>query len=196
LPTPKTEDAPPTHGWLVLTYRVPSEPSRNRVSVWRELKRQGALFLQNCTCVFPDLPPCRKGLRNAIRKVDAAGGSHFMFPVERLSAAQAARLIAAFRQLSTKEYEEIIEECRTKFVKEIAFERERRNFTYEEAEEIREDFEKIERWYRRVVARDWFHAGLRDRVADELAHCEALLDAFEADVYAQAGEDQDIHDAP
>jgi len=195
LPKPETEAAPPP-GWLVLIYRVPPEPSRNRVSVWRELKRHGALFLQNCACVFPDLAPCRKGLRAAIRKVEAAGGSHYLFPVERLPAAQSARLIAAFRQLSTKEYEEIIEECRTRFAEEVASERERKNFTYEEAEEIREDFEKIERWYRRVVARDWFHAGLRERVADEIKRCEALLDAFEEEVYARAGADQGVHEAP
>jgi hypothetical protein len=31
--------------WLVLAVRVPAEPSRHRVAVWRELRRTGAVPL-------------------------------------------------------------------------------------------------------------------------------------------------------
>src|SRR5437763_1155981 len=40
-------------GWILLIYRVPSEPSSSRVSVWRDLKRTGALYLQQCVCIVP-----------------------------------------------------------------------------------------------------------------------------------------------
>jgi hypothetical protein len=36
-------------GWLLLIYRVPSEPSRLRAAVWRRIKSLGAIYLQNCT---------------------------------------------------------------------------------------------------------------------------------------------------
>ena len=179
--------------WLLLVYRVPSEPSRNRVSVWRELKRQGALFLQQCVCIFPDRTECRKGVDTVIEKIAATGGTHFLFPLAPLPAGEAERLATAFHELSTKEYEEIMEECDTKFVREIAYERERENYTYEEAEEIREDFEKIQRWFRRVVDRDWFHAERREQVAEQIAHCEQLLEAFEEEVYRRAGSDPAVH---
>lgn len=182
--------------WHLLVYRVPSEPSRNRVSVWRELKRQGALFLQSCVCILPDLPACRKGIAAAIEKVATAGGTHFLFPIGGLDRRQTARLVSAFRQLSAKEYEEIVEECQTKFVKEIAFERGRENFTYEEAEEIREDYEKICRWFERIVARDWFRAGRRAYVATQLERCRKLLEAFEEEVYLRADHDPSAHDDP
>lgn len=180
--------------WLVLVYRVPTEPSKNRVSVWRELKRQGALFLQNCVCILPDSPACRKGIGAAIEKVAAAGGTHFFFLVNKLDAPQTQQLISSFRRLSAKEYEEIVEECQTKFIKEIEFERRRENFTYEESEEIREDLEKICRWFERIVARDWFQAGQREHVAKLLAHCEQLLEDFEEEVYMRAGHDPSAHD--
>jgi DNA-binding transcriptional regulator PaaX len=182
-------------GWLLLTYRVPSEPSRNRVSVWRELKRLGALFLQNCVCIVPDLPDCRAGLDAAEEKIAAAGGTHFRLPVPRLDAEQTERLVAAFRALSATEYQEIVEECETKFLPEIAFERGRGNFIYEEAEEIREDYEKIQRWFDRVLARDWFHADGREAVRRHLADCEAQLEAFEEEVYRRAGTDPAAHQA-
>lgn len=181
-------------GWLLLTYRVPSEPSRNRVSVWRELKRLGALFLQNCVCIVPDLPDCRARLDAAVTKIAAAGGTHFLLPVPKLDDAQTEKLFVAFRALSATEYREIVEECQTKFLPEIAFERGRENFIYEEAEEIREDFEKIQRWYERVVARDWFLADGRADVLRSLADCEAQLEAFEEEVYRRAGNDPAAHE--
>ena len=182
-------------GWLLLIYRVPSEPSNNRVSVWRELKRLGALYLQQCVCIVPALPACDAGIRSALTRIEAMGGSSNLFRLPPGAAADEPRLIHAFRQLSAKEYAEITEECRTKFVKEIEFERFRKNYTYEEAEEIREDLEKIRRWYQRVVERDWFDAGMREEVAAELTRCEQLLEAFEQDVYRRTGDDQPVHTA-
>jgi hypothetical protein len=178
--------------WLLFIYRVPSEPSNNRVSVWRELKRLGALYLQQCVCIVPALPACEQGLESAVRRVESLGGSYNLFRLTDLDAAERERLSGGFRELSAKEYAEIVEECRTKFVKEIEFERYRENYTYEEAEEIREDLEKIRRWYARVVERDWFDAGQRDAVARELEQCERLLEAFEEEVYRRAGEDQGV----
>jgi hypothetical protein len=178
--------------WLLFIYRVPSEPSNNRVSVWRELKRLGALYLQQCVCIVPALPECERGLESAAQRVEALGGSYNLFRLTQLERAERERLIAGFRELSAKEYAEIVEECRTKFVKEIEFERFRENYTYEEAEEIREDLEKIRRWYARVVERDWFSSGQRDEVAVELAECERLLEAFEEEVYRRTGEDETV----
>ena len=128
-----------------------------------------------------------------IEKIAVAGGTHFLFPIAALPVDEAERLATAFHELSTKEFEEIMEECDTKFVREIAYERGRENYTYEEAEEIREDFEKIQRWFGRVVDRDWFHAKPRKRVAEQIAHCEQLLEAFEEEVYRRAGSDPAVH---
>jgi hypothetical protein len=182
----------PVGGWILLVYRVPSEPSNNRVSVWRELKRMGALYLQQCVCILPAFERCEQGVDGVVTKIEALGGTHNVFRVPVVDDAEAARLVDGFQQLSTKEYDEIIEECQTKFTKEVEFERFRENYTYEEAEEIREDLEKIRRWFTRVVERDWFDAGKRDDVAAELARCEKLLEDFEEDVYRRAGEDQSV----
>ncbi|HLH73953.1 MAG TPA: Chromate resistance protein ChrB [Chloroflexota bacterium] len=183
---------PPADGWLLLVYRVPSEPSNNRVSVWRELKRMGVLYLQQCVCIVPAFPSCLAGIDALVKKIESIGGSYDLFRVRELGSDEEARLLDGFRQLSTKEYDELIEECQTKFMKEIEFERFRENFTYEEAEEIREDLEKIRRWYDRVVERDWFDAGKREEVAAELQRCERMLEEFEEEVYRRAGQDQTV----
>ena len=191
---PSSDSPTPPDGWILLVYRVPSEPSNNRVSVWRELKRLGVLYLQQCVCIVPAFPECVSGVAAVTNRIQTIGGSYNLFRVRDLDPAETQRLLGGFRQLSAKEYEEVVEECQTKFVKEIEFERFRENFTYEEAEEIREDLEKIRRWFNRIVERDWFDAGRREQATAELQHCEQLLEEFEEEVYRRAGTDPTFDD--
>ena len=93
--------------------------------------------------------------------------------------------------LRDKEYAEIIEECETKFVKEIEFEHFRQNYTFEEAEEIEQDLEKIRRWFARIVERDWFGADRRGEVEVWIEKCENCLNGFEQEVYRRSGDDAD-----
>jgi hypothetical protein len=187
---PRRSTQAPEEGWLLLIYRVPPDPSNNRVTVWRNLKRMGGLYLQQCVCMLPAFPECLPDIETAIEKITAYGGSYNKFRVRDLEPKAEAELLESFRELSRKEYAEILEECRAKFAKEIAFERFRENYTYEEAEEIREDLNKIRRWHKRVVERDWFDAGMRAEVEGELELCDRMLQAFEADVYARLSQDQ------
>lgn len=39
--------------WLLLVYKVPSEPSARRVYVWRKLKRLGAILLHDAVWALP-----------------------------------------------------------------------------------------------------------------------------------------------
>src|ERR1043166_8167488 len=109
--------------------------------------------------------------------------------VPTLQAEDEARIVESFRALRSSEYAEIIEECETKFVKEIEFEHFRQNYTFEEAEEIEQDLEKIRRWFDRVRNRDWFKAERRDEVETWLMHCQGLLARFEEEVYRRRGSD-------
>ncbi|MEU7893572.1 Chromate resistance protein ChrB [Nonomuraea sp. NPDC049152] len=169
--------------WLLLTYKVPSEPSRVRVSVWRELKRLGALYLQQAVCVLPDVGKVGEDLDQIRQRIRNLDGTSYFFRVPPGDHEQDASLVASFKEMAAKEYSEIVEECRTKFVKEIEFERFRENYSFEEAEEIRQDLEKIHRWFARVVERDWFGGPGRTDCEQWLSTCESLLEEFEADVY-------------
>jgi len=171
--------------WRLLIYRVPTEPASKRVGVWRDLRRLGGLYLQQCVCIFPDLPAVTTQVNKVAAKIPALGGETFLLEVPKLEPDEEQRIVAAFRDQRMKEYAEIIEECETKFVKEIEFERFRENYTYEEAEEIEQDLEKIRRWFDQVRQRDWFKAPRRDEVETWLARCQALLSAFEEDVLAR-----------
>jgi hypothetical protein len=177
--------------WRVLIYRVPTEPASKRVAVWRDLKKLGALYLQQCACIFPDIPGVIDEVNQVAAKIPSLGGETFLLEVPRLQPEDEARIIEGFRVQRASEYAEIIEECETKFVKEIEFERFRENYTFEEAEEIEQDLEKIRRWFDRVKERDWFKADRRDEVESWLARCQGMLSRFEEEVYRRQGGGQE-----
>src|SRR5207253_11059758 len=52
-------------GWIVITYRLPAEPSRHRVAVWRELRKTGAVSLQQATWAVPARPHLVEGIDRA-----------------------------------------------------------------------------------------------------------------------------------
>src|SRR4030088_3275444 len=176
--------------WRVVIYRVPTEPASKRVAVWRDLKRLGALYLQQCACIFPDIPGVTEEVNQVAAKIPALGGETFLLDVPKLQPEDEARIIESFRSLRSSEYAEIIEECETKFVKEIEFEHFRQNYTFEEAEEIEQDLDKIRRWFERVRDRDWFKAERRDEVEAWLTRCQELLAGFEEEGYRPRGSER------
>jgi hypothetical protein len=178
--------------FVVLIYRMPAKPTAARVAVWRQLKKIGAVYLQQSVCIFPDTAATRRELHPIMAKMEASSGSFHLLPLRSPSELERAKLISEFRGQSAKQYQEIIENCEINFQKEIEFETFRGNFTYEEAEEIRIEFDKIVGWFEAVTRRDWFGASNRTEAQGWLTRCEKLLERFEAQVYeAQARAEED-----
>jgi hypothetical protein len=176
--------ATPKTNFMVLVYRVPAKPTAGRVAVWRQLKKVGAIYLQQSVCTFPDIPAVRHDLAPILARIDDAAGEYHLLPLRKLDQGEEAKLVKQFVDQTATHYEEIIENCEVNFTKEIEFETFRKNFTYEEAEEIRLEFEKIRAWFDRVKERDWFSAPNRKQAHEWLVRCEKLLEEFEGKVFA------------
>ena len=176
-------------GFLQLVYRMPAKPTAGRVAVWRSLKKAGAVYLQSSVCVVPDVDPMRAALEPVLARIDESAGSYHLLPLSDLPEEEEAKLVQLFVDQTAKHYAEIVENCEVNFVKEIEFEHFRQNYTYEEAEEIRMEFEKICTWFERVQERDWFGAPNAGEARDWLRRCESLLDEFEGKVFELQGAD-------
>ena len=170
--------------FVLLVYRMPTKPTAGRVGVWRMLKKMGAIYLQQSVCVFPDNGKVRRELAPIRQRIEEVGGEFHFLPLRKLTTGEQEKLVGAFLDQTSKHYQEIIENCEVNFQKEVEFEVFRHNLTYEEAEEIRIEFEKIVAWYERVVDRDWFGAPLRWEADQWLAKCKLLVEDFEARVFA------------
>ena len=82
-------DAPAAHEvptrWLLLVYRVPSQSSRARVAVWRELKRLGGLYVQQAVCVLPDLPGLRTAMKEVRQRIEDLQGTSLFFVLDSVA---------------------------------------------------------------------------------------------------------------
>ncbi len=65
--------------WLLLLYKVPPEPTANRVSVWRKLKRLGALLLHDAVWVLPPSPRTLEELQWLAADIHERGGDAMLW---------------------------------------------------------------------------------------------------------------------
>lgn len=183
-----------TRAYLLFIYHVPSQPSAARVSIWRELKRMGALYLQQSVCILPQQEALLAALQKIADRVGELHGSYHLLPLQDLPDEEEAKIVNGFLAQSNLQYDEIIENCEVNFMKEIEFETFRQNFTYAEAEEIRQELDKIRRWYDRVVERDWFGAAQRELALSSIERGEKLLEEFEEKVFLKQERDEAFAD--
>ncbi|MEZ2390144.1 Chromate resistance protein ChrB [bacterium RCC_150] len=181
-PKPKTESRVPSQPtWLLLVYRVPSEPTRLRATVWRRLKNLGAIYMQNSAAAIPRTPHSERAMR-ALRNeiVESMSGKAFL--INSTSIIGETDLVEMFNEARNDEYEEILDKCRD-FHAGVEKEVKEEHFTYGELEENEEDLGKLRGWYEKVKARDMLGASLAGKVSDALTDCAATLEDFAARVY-------------
>jgi len=177
------DDAGP--GWLVLIYRVPSEPTRLRSTVWRRIKSLGAIYLQNSAAALPAGPSAERALRKLRREILDMTGTAVVLSCTVLAGEQEVR--AAFQAARNDEYEEIVDKCED-FLQQVQKEYEENHFTYAELEENEVDLVKLRNWFARIRDRDVFGAEGREACEKALEQCEVSLEAYAARVYAEEGE--------
>ncbi|MGO9295073.1 MAG: Chromate resistance protein ChrB [Streptosporangiaceae bacterium] len=178
---PDTDDGLP-RGWLLLIYRVPSEPTRLRASVWRRIKSLGAIYLQSSTAALPASTAAEHALRKLRSEILAMSGTAALLSCEVLAGEQEVR--AAFQAARNDEYEEIVDKCED-FLGQVRKEYEASHFTYAELEENEVDLVKLRNWLARVRERDVFGAAGLAPAEQALGRCEESLEAYAARVYAE-----------
>jgi hypothetical protein len=169
-------------GWIVLLYRLPSSDSRARVAVWRELRRSGALHLQQSVVAVPDADAFAgvvEQLRSVILEV---GGEMTAIRGTPLADGDESRILEAWNAARDDEYRELAGEC-AKFVEEINHEFEIEKFTLAELEEEEAELDKLQRWHQRIGARDVRDAAGADAASRALQQATAALERYSAAVF-------------
>ncbi|MFF5986557.1 Chromate resistance protein ChrB [Prauserella flavalba] len=160
--------------WLLLVVRVPAEPSRHRVAVWRELRRAGALSLGQGAWVVPDAPMFADGVTRVIELARRGDGEVLVLDATGRAEPDSARLAELFTAERAEEWAEFLAEC-AKFDAEIDEEIRKRKFTMAELEEEEQSLERLRRWHRDIKARDVFGAPAAAEAEQRLTHCADRL---------------------
>ena len=169
--------------WLVLVVRVPAEPSRHRVAVWRELRRAGALSLGQGAWVIPEVPVFADGIARTVELAERGGGEVVVLNAAGRDESDAARLEALFTAERRDEWSEFLSEC-AKYDAEIDKEIRIGKFTLAELEEEEQSLERLRRWHRDLTARDVFGAPNAADAGLQLKHCGDRLADYTERVFA------------
>ena len=94
--------------WTVLIYRIPANPSRLRLQIWRKLQRMGALYLQNAACILPARPDLDENMQYVAAAIEEMGGTAHLFTTTGDIPGEDERLIEEFRALADARLDDIV----------------------------------------------------------------------------------------
>lgn len=176
--------------WLLLTYKVPTEPAKRRIALWRKLKALGAIYLQSGVCLLPKTDEHVRRLRVLDKEIIEMEGEAVLLETVGLDRAQEERVVARFSAERNEAYQEFVSRC-VDFEAEIARERGIGKFTYAEVEENEEDLTKLRAWLNKIVRLDFYGAPLRTEAEERLASCATLLDDYAREVFEAQDENRE-----
>jgi hypothetical protein len=166
--------------WFVIVYKLPSEPTRYRASVWRKLRAAGAVYLQSGVAALPADPGAERVMRGVAQEVRESDGTAHL--VRGPSVGDDTALVAAYNAARDEEYREVLDRCRD-FHAELEREGTVGKFTFAELEENEDDLAKLEAWFAKIRGRDRFGAPLASEAEQAISGCQEALEAFATSVY-------------
>ena len=169
--------------WVVMVVRLPAEPSRHRVAVWRELRRIGALSLGQGTWAVPDVPAFADGMRRAVELAERGHGDVVVLDAHGRTDNDADRLASLFSDERRAEWQEFVADC-AKFEAEIDKELAAHKLTLAELEEEEQSLERLRRWYRELKTRDVFGSQGATDAEQRLKGCVERLEDYTDQVFA------------
>jgi len=95
--------------WVSLSYRLPREPSRPRLAVWRRLKRLGATLVHDAVWLLPSDAKTREAFEWLAEEIEEQGGTAFVWEATSLGAEQDQTIVAQFRAAADERYAAIAE---------------------------------------------------------------------------------------
>ncbi len=168
--------------WVLIVPQIPSEPSRHRVAVWRQLRKAGAVPVSAGTWALPSGPAFQADLNRAGELCRNGGGTFAVIDASPRDEASAAMIRDAFTTVRVDEWAEFVADC-GKFEAEIAKEILKRKFTFAELEEEEQGLDRLRRWYRDLKKRDVLELPEAKAAHERLCACVVVLDGYAEQVY-------------
>lgn len=132
----------PQSQWVLLAYRLPREPSTPRITLWRRLRRLGALQLVDGLVALPLDNRTREQLEWLAEAIYEAGGDATIWLAQSATGAQERALVARMAAAAATEYNALIETAQAA--------------RQEDASSQRRTLARLRRALRSIRARDYF----------------------------------------
>ena len=132
--------------WVLLVYKIPREPTSSRATIWRKLKRLGALLLHDAVWVLPATPWTREQFQWLTVEIGELEGEAYLWESHLLLNGQEDALVRQFQARVDAAYQEILDGL----------------------EEDDADLVALSRKYQQVRAQDYFHSEVGLQVRERL----------------------------
>lgn len=168
--------------FLTFTYKIPSEPSKNRVYVWRSLKELGVVYLQQGVVLLPYDEKLSAILLNLREQVQTLGGKSTLGKLNFLKEEDEAEVVAEFIKQIDAEYGEFIRNCQS-LIEEIDQERTHGDFDFSEIIEHEEEYKKFQRWYESITKKNYYKSAQQAHAIEILKKAKMKLQEYSNEVY-------------
>lgn len=168
-----------TQEWLLLIYAVPSQPSRKRAAVWRELKKLGAVYLRDGVALLPRRAELEHRMRTMVARIAEFEGTADLMISPHFAAERVVELVQRFQEDREAEYREVHHAC-VRFLRDVLHEVDADDFSFPDVDNLDSELGRLHRWYRQIEERDYFGAEGSTRVLEILAKCDRAFENFTA----------------
>src|SRR5258708_7843551 len=151
--------------WLLLLYGLPTKSNTARVSLWRKLKRYGAIQLKTSAYVLPDQPEHYERFQWLATEIRDSGGEATLIRVAQIEGVGDDEIIQMFSAARADEYKEVSEACR------LAMGKRKRM----KEGELAGEFGKQQRRFREIKEADYFKSAAADDAQMSLERLERIL---------------------
>ena len=132
--------------WLLLTYKIPPEPSAKRVYIWRKLRRIGTLLHHESCWILPANARTREQFQWLSAEIIEMGGEATLREANLILGAADETLKQKFIEQVDQPFLEIIEKL----------------------EQDEADLESLSRQYQQVLSKDYFNSETGRNLRDAL----------------------------
>lgn len=96
--------------WLLLLYALPARRGSSRVSLWRQLKKSGAIALKSSTYVLPNQPAHRERFQWLAQQVRDSGGDATLIHATDIEGLPDEEIVRMFNAARAEDYAALIAE--------------------------------------------------------------------------------------
>lgn len=176
---------------MLLIYTVPSQPTRKRAYVWRELKRLGAVYLRDGVALLPRRPDLEPRLREVADRIQEYEGTQYLLLSPRFAGGSETDLVEQFKQERQEEYRELYHAC-VRFLRDVLADVDAQDFGFPDVDNLEGELSRLHRWQGQIDGRDYFGSPGSERVRDILEKCNRAFEQFvsTASHHAAKGEER------
>ena len=161
--------AQPKPSWTMLVYKLPPQPTRLRIQVWRKLQALGAVYVQDGLAVIPSRDDLDENMSYISQAIEEMDGTSFLVKSSGFSTKDDQRIVERFQKAADSRLSEIIERLQALLM-------ELEDALPPAQERIEEALKKERAAYLRARRLNYFGSALETEVDQSLAAIRRALD--------------------